>query len=121
MTKDKALYKYFNNFMPSYPSSAVPDDTTFPWLTYEVITGAFGDEPVGITVNLWYRTESESIPNEQAQALRQYIALNNIIKCDEGYIWVKPGSPWCQNLTDEVDASIKRRYINITLEYLTFN
>lgn len=42
-----------------------------------------------------------------------------MIKCDEGYIWVKTGSPWCQSLTDDTDKAIKRRYINITLEFLT--
>ena len=41
------------------------------------------------------------------------------LSCDEGYIWLKRGSPWCQNLSDETDPFIKRRYINVTAEYQT--
>ena len=41
--------------------------------------------------------------------------------CDGGAIWFKRGSPWCQNLYDPADANIKRRYLNVTAEYLTAN
>lgn len=119
MTATAALYAYFNNFMISYPATAVPDDTVFPWLTYEVITGRFGDLPAGITVNMWFRTDSESVPNQKTEELRDYIEKNDLIKCDSGYIWIKPGAPWAQSLTDDTDPFIKRRYINMTLEFLT--
>lgn len=119
MTKTAALHAYFNGFMTAYPTDSVPEETIFPWLTYEVVTGAWSDSPVGITVNLWFRTDSEAVPNKAAEDLRKYITENDMIECDDGYIWVKPGSPWAQSLKDEADAFIKRRYINITLEYLT--
>ena len=41
MTKDKALHAWFSQFLPSYPTSNVPEDATFPWLTYELITGSW--------------------------------------------------------------------------------
>jgi len=119
MTKDKALYKYFNDFMPAYVSTSVPDDVALPFMTYEYITAGFNDEGVMITVNLWFRSESEAIPNKKADEFRSYILENPMVKCDEGYVWVKPGTPWCQALTDETDRAIKRRYINVTLEYFT--
>ena len=34
MTKDKALHAWFSQFLPAYPTSNVPDDAVFPWLTY---------------------------------------------------------------------------------------
>lgn len=37
MTKDKALHAWFSQFLPSYPTSNVPEDATFPWLTYELM------------------------------------------------------------------------------------
>ena len=43
------------------------------------------------------------------------------IPCDGGFIWLKRGSPWCQNLQDDTDQNIKRRYINVTAEYMTLN
>ena len=48
MTKDKALHAWFSQFLPSYPTSNVPEDATFPWLTYELITGSWesGETPL---------------------------------------------------------------------------
>ncbi len=120
MTKDKALYAWFNNFMPFYPVSSVPGDVVFPYGTYELITDSLYGGEVGLTVNLWFYTESEADPNDKAQEFAQYIGLGGaVIPCDEGYIWIKRGTPWSQSLVDESDAKIKRRYINVTAEYLT--
>ena len=122
MTKNKALYSWFNEFMPFYRASAVPDDVVMPYGTYEYIDSAFDAGEVGLTVNLWFRTESEAIPDEKAQELSKRIGYSGVtIPCDEGYIWLKRGSPFCQSLTYENDPAIKRRYINITAEYLTFS
>lgn len=120
MTKDKALYAWLNNFMPFYPASSVPGDVVFPYGTYELITDSLYGGEVGLTVNLWFYTESEADPNAKAQEFAQYIGLGGaVIPCDEGYIWIKRGTPWSQSLTDENDNKIKRRYINVSAEYLT--
>lgn len=123
MTKAAALYQFFSSFgMEAYTSTSVPDDVTFPYLTYELITSAWEDGEVGLTVNLWFYTTSEAIPNAKAQELSKAIGLGGkIIPCEGGAIWLKRGSPWCQSLSDETSPTIKRRYINITAEYLTEN
>ena len=122
MTKNKALFAWFNEFMPFYRASAVPDDVVMPYGTYEYIDSAFDTGEVGLTVNLWFRTESEAIPDEKAQELSKRIGYGGVtIPCDEGYIWLKRGSPFCQSIVYEEDPAIKRRYINITAEYLTFS
>lgn len=122
MTKAAALHAWFNQFMTFYTATSVPDDVTFPYGTYELITSTWGGEPVGLTVNLWFHTTSEAVPNAKAQELSEAIGLGGkIIPCDGGCIWLKRGSPWCQSLSDETRASIKRRYINVTAEYLTEN
>jgi len=123
MTKDKALHAWFNSFgIPFYPVTSVPKDAIPPWGTYELITSAWDGGEVGLTVNLWYYTESEAEPNAKAQEMSNAIGTGGVvIPCDGGYIWIKRGSPWCQSLRDENDSNIKRRYINITVEYLTEN
>ena len=123
MTKNKALYAWFNEGeIPFYRASAVPDDVVMPYGTYEYIDSAFDAGEVGLTVNLWFRTESEAIPDEKAQELSKRIGYGGVtIPCDEGYIWLKRGSPFCQSLTYENDPAIKRRHINITAEYPTFS
>ena len=122
MTKNKALFAWFNEFMPFYRASSVPKDVDMPYGTYEYPDGAFDAGEIGLTVNLWFRTESEAVPDEKAQELSQRIGYGGVyILCDEGYIWLKRGSPWCQSLLYQDDPAIKRRYINITAEYLTFS
>lgn len=123
MTKEAALHSFFNSFgIPGYPSSAVPEDAVFPWLTYDLTTSAWDGGEVDITVNLWYHTTDEAPPNTKARELSKCIGYGGIIlPCDEGYIWLKRGSPWCQSLVYEEDPVIKRRYINITAEFLTFS
>lgn len=123
MTKEAALKAFFGGFsIPAYPTSSVPCDVVFPYLTYEAITAAWGDEPVGLTVNLWYYTTDEAQPNAKARELSESIGMGGVaVPCDGGMIWLTRGSPWCQNLTDDADRTIKRRYINITAEYITQN
>ena len=124
MTKDEALYRFFSGFgIPAYPDTAVLNengepDVVLPYLTYTPVFDAWGGEPVSLTVNLWYRTESEAVPNAKARELSEAIGYGGVrLRCDEG---LKRGAPWCQNLSDETDLAIKRRYINVTAEYMTF-
>lgn len=129
MTKDKALHAWFQSFgIPFYPASSVPsppkepEGVILPYGTYELITSAWGEGEVGLTINLWYYTESEAVPNAKAQEISDTIGMGGVlVPCDEGAIWLKRGSPWCQNLTYDEDPNVKRRYINLTAEYLTMN
>ena len=121
MTKEQALYQFFNSFdIIGYRNTSVPDDVIFPYLTYDVPISSFEEDPVSITLNLYYYTDSEAEPDAKAEAIRNAIGMGGkLLKCDGGAIWLKWGSPWCQSLVDDTDATIKRRYINITAEYLT--
>ena len=122
MTKGAALQSFFNSIMPSYTETSVPDDAAFPYLTYQLSTNAWDRGETALAVNMWFYTTSEAIPNAKAQELSDVIGYGGvIIPCDGGFIWLKRGSPWCQSIRDESDQMIKRRYINVTAEYLTLN
>ena len=123
MTKAAALHGFFSSFgMTAYAAASVPEDAELPYLTYELITSAWDGGEVGLTVNLWFYTESEKIPNGKAEELSRGIGLGGkILPCDGGYIWLKRGAPWCQSLRDEASPNITRRYLNVTAEYLTKN
>lgn len=120
MTKMAALDSFFNEFgLPAYPVTSVPDNVAFPFLTYEAKVGEMGD-PVNITVNLWYKTESEKIPNDKADEIYSAISDGGTLRSfDGGALWITRGAPWCQSLSDETDNTIKRRYINVNVEFLT--
>ena len=122
MTKGAALQQFFERFLPAYPVTSVKEDVKLPYLTYSTVFDAWGGEPVSLTVNMWFRTESEAVPNAKANELSAAIGIGGkVIPCEDGYIWLKRGSPWCQSLSDETDSGVKRRYINVSAEYLTLN
>lgn len=120
-TKAKAINDFFNSVMRSYPQSTVPDDAKTPYLTYAWNEGSFGDENQAITVNIYARTDSEAEINAMARKLSDAIGRGgHVISCDDGAIWLKRGSPWCQAAPYD-DLSIKRRYINVSAEFLTID
>lgn len=121
MTKEQALHQFFNQFgMIGYRSTSVPDDAIFPFLTYDAPISSWEEDPTSITLNLYYYTDSEAIPDAKAEEIRQAIGMGGVLlNCDGGSIWLKWGFPWCQSLVDETNRNIKRRYMNITAEYFT--
>lgn len=122
MTKGAVLHQFFERFLTFYAASSVPEDAIFPYGTYELVTDTWEGGEVGLTVNLWFYTESEAIPNAKVQQISEAIGSGGVVlPCDGGYIWIKRGSPWSQSLPDDTAPSIKRRYLNVTVEYLTKN
>lgn len=122
MTKGAALQQFFEQFLPAYPATSLKEDVKLPYLTYSAVFDAWGGEPVSLTVNMWFRTESEAVPNAKVQELSDALGSGGVtLPIDGGYIWLMRGSPFCQSLADEADSQIKRRYINVTAEFLCLN
>lgn len=122
MRADEALYTWLNTLMTFYPDTAVPKNASLPYGTYEGILDHFSDTPVASNFNLWFRTESEALPNTAALEIGRAIgAGGKMLKVDGGYLWVKRGAPWCRVMTDPDEPSIKRRYLNVVYEFLTEN
>lgn len=121
MTKTESLYKFFSSFgVDAYAASSTPDDVKFPYLTYEAAVGTWGSEPVSMTIQLWFYTESQLIPDAKAEEIEKAIGLGGVmLTCDDGVIWIKQGSPWCINQSDQTNKNIKLRQLNVTAEYCT--
>lgn len=120
MKKDAALYYWFQQFsIPFYPTTELPEKPAFPYGTYEPIFGYFGDE-VYPTVNIYALTDSERVVNEYAEEIGNVIGRGGCtVKCDEGAMWIKRGSPFNQGINDPDNANIKRRLLSIAIEFLT--
>lgn len=122
MTPEAAVYSFLSGFgIPAYAATSVPDQAAFPYLSYDLIVGEWMGGDVNMPVNVWYRTDSEAEPNAKVRQISD--ALKNggaTVHCDGGMLWFKKGSPWAQSLSVEgEDDKVKRRYININIEYLT--
>ena len=122
MTPEAAIYGFLNGFsIPAYASASVPDQAQFPYITYDLVLGEWGQPKVNMPVNVWYRTDSEAQPNAKVREIGERIGMGGVLlHCDGGVLWVKKGSPWAQAVTVEgEDEKVKRRYVNINIEYLT--
>ena len=120
MTKAAAIYQFWNSFgLTAYEENSVPDDADFPYITYQLVTDSFERE-IPLTASLWYRSESWTAINAKTEEISQKISRGGkIISCDGGAIWLKRGQPFAQNMGDESDNLIKRKYLNITAEFMT--
>jgi hypothetical protein len=121
MNKAQVLYKFFSSFgLTAYTSYSVPEDAVYPYLTYETVFGSLLDGELNITANLWYRTDSESIPNAKAQEIANEVGMGGkYIPYDGGALWIKRGTPWCNCLTDAGDSKVKRRLLNFDIEFIS--
>ena len=120
MTKAAAIYQFWNSFgLTAYEENSVPDEAQFPYITYQLVTDSF-DREIPLTASIWYRSESWSGINAKAEEISQKISRGGkIIPCDGGVIWLKRGHPFAQSMGDESDDLIKRKYLNITAEFMT--
>ena len=122
MTKAAAIYQFWSGFgLTAYEENTVPGDAAFPYITYQLVTDSF-DREVAATASLWYRGESWTAINAKTEEIAQHIGLGGkIIKCDGGRIWIKRGQPFAQNMGDESDDLIRRKYLNLIFEFMTNN
>ena len=120
MTKAAAIYQFWSGFgLTAYEENSVPDDAAFPYITYQLVTDSF-DREIPLSASLWYRSESWTAINAKTEEISQKISRGGkIIACDGGAIWLKRGQPFAQNMGDESDDLIKRKYMSITAEFMT--
>lgn len=123
MTKAAAIYQFWSGFgLNAYEANTVPtgdDAPELPYITYSLVTDAFGGE-VAMSASLWYRSTSWTEINAKTEEIAERLGLGGLtIPCDGGSVWIKPGTPFAQNMADPSDEMIRRKYINISAEFIT--
>lgn len=118
-TKEAALWQFWNSFgIDGYEENTVPSDVELPYLTYQVSTDSRFQE-VPLAVNVYYRDNSWLAINDKVSQISAEIQTGCRLDCMGGWIWLKKGSPFAQNMSDSSDDTIRRKYLNITAEYCT--
>lgn len=123
MTAEQAIHQFWSMFgLTAYEENAVPtgdDAPKFPYITYSVAISGFNEENQ-LSASIWTRSTSWVTANNMADAIMKYIGMSGkVLKCDGGAIWIKRGTPFSQSMGDPSESLIKRKYINITAEFLT--
>lgn len=124
MTKAAALFNFFSSFgIDAYEENSVyalekqPD---FPYITYELKTDCLSESDTMISFSVWYRSTSWTAANAMAETISKAIGYGGkVISCDDGYIWIKRGSPFAQSMGDPSDDMIKRKYCTLSVSFLT--
>lgn len=126
MTKAAAIHAFFSRFLTAYEENSVYDTDEppeFPYLTYQLITGAFDPENngVSVSVSLWYRSESWLAINTKTEEISKAIGRHGVtLKCDGGWILIRRNDTnFAQSMGDPSDDRVKRKYFNLTIEYFT--
>lgn len=120
MTPAAAVYDFMAGFgIPAYAATSVPDEATFPYITYEfAVDDVWGGE-VALAMDIWYRGDSEAGPNAKAREVSKALIGCKCIPCDGGGIVLKKGSPFCRSMGDPADDKVKRRHVNLAAEFIT--
>lgn len=120
MTKAEALYGFWASFgMAAYEEGSVPDGAGFPYITYPLVSGDFG-QIVSTTADVWYRSTTIAGINEKTNEIAGRIGLGGVkLPCSRGHIHLYCGSPWAQLMGDPDDDMIRRMHLNITARFNT--
>ena len=122
MTRAEAYQAFWSSFgLEAFEENAVPtgdDAPQFPYLTYSFVEGEF-DVQVGEVVNLWYRGTSWVECNDKTNEISTAIGRGGILLPYEGgAIFLNRGAPFAQSMGDATDNLIRRKYINLTAEFI---
>lgn len=133
MTKEEALYQFWSGFgIPAIEENSVPSSgdksPNFPYISYQSVTDSF-DNDVALSASIWDIDVigQGDIPghsalrfvSEKADEISRAIGRGG--KVVGGIVWIRRGTPFAQNMGDESNDLIKRKYINVTVEYMTAN
>lgn len=121
MNKEQAMQNFFEGFgWKAYDESELPDDAEMPRLTYGLVTDSL-DNPVSMAISLWDRSHSWKSVTEKAKEISEALTFMHppAIPCDEGRIYITPGTPFTQRMLESSDPMIRRIYINLEIEYFT--
>jgi hypothetical protein len=119
MNKDQTLNNFWNSFdIPAFDENTVPDNTIFPYITYEMSSDNFGNVLVQ-TASLWYRDSSWTAITNKSQEIADFITRGGrMLTYDGGALWIQKASPWAQRLDDPSDDMIRRIVLNVIVEFL---
>lgn len=120
MDKWQAQHDFWNRFgVPAYEEHNVPDDASFPRITYEAATGVF-ESLVSITASIWTRSTSWATADALADSIERYIKTMGCPEIKNGRYRVYIGdTTFAQKMDDPADDQIKRILLNVTFEFMT--
>ena len=122
MNKWQALQSFWASFgLPAYDQATVPTGEhrpQLPYITYEASVDSF-DSAIALSASLWYYGTSWGPVTTKLSEIETAISRGGTLRpCDGGALWIKPGAPFAQRMSDP-DDMIRRIVLNIEAEFIT--
>lgn len=121
MDKWQKINAFWNSFgWKAYDEQTVPDDAQLPYITYSLAVDNL-DTVVTMAASLWDRSTSWERVSKKADSISEVLIAMHppTLTVDGGRIYITPGTPFAQRMSDTNDAMIRRVYLNIEVEYFT--
>ena len=116
--KSQAYYSFWNSFeIPAYDENSVPDDASFPYITYQVIASDY-DDAIFPTASIWTRSTSWEVADTKMNEISRRLEEMLPIPLSGGYMHITKGSPFAQRMAED-DKTVKRYVLNLNVEFLT--
>lgn len=121
MTAEQAIHAFWSGFsLTAYDENSVDEKAVLPYITYSLSYDTF-DNQVSMVADLWYQSTSwKAITNKMHEISEGITQGGKVLTTDNGYIWIKRGSPFGQRMGD-AENNIKRMLINVSAEYFQNN
>lgn len=122
MTKEQALHQFWSSFgLTAYDSNSVPDGAALPYITYDVSTSSgVENNTVYLSGSLWYNSTSWVEITNKSNSISQYLGeFGAVYPVDNGYVWIKKGSPFANRMSEPSNKNIRRININIEVDFNT--
>lgn len=119
----KALYDFYSGFgIPAYSKDNVPDDATFPYITYTVVDGDW-DTPRSHYCMVYMRTRSNQELLKKADEIKEAIGTGLRLPCDGGCLYLHYENAEIMSgansgTQSEQDSDVRSVYINMQLDVL---
>ena len=116
----RVMNALWNKFLPAYVEYDVPDDATFPYLTYELLEPSWG-VPMPMKVRLWYQDRSRVAINAKVAEIKEAIGEGLSLQTDTGFITLHADDLFAQNqpYDDEGQSNVKVVYLSLILQVFT--
>ena len=110
----QALQEFWSGFgLPAATVWTVPDDWEPPYITYSLVESE-PTEPVSGYAQVWYRDTGNAAMLAKVDEIKAAIGTGTRLKCDGGYVVLRPSTPYVQLMSDE-DPTKRYAYINLQI------
>jgi hypothetical protein len=124
VNKAQTIHSFWSGFgLKAYDENTIPtgdNSPDLPYITYSVSTDSLGN-PVSMYGNIYDRSTSWKLVEDKAEEIAKAIVNMQppTLKFNDGRIYITKGTPFSQRMSDASNDTIRRLYINISVEYLS--